>query len=93
MFGMMNGNDFRTFIGFGILAYGIGYFLVHEVLIHRRFTWFDKTDNLYFRAIRKAHKVHHKNQFKEEGECFGMLVVPMKYFKAELKFKQAKASK
>ena len=26
MFGMMNGNDFRTFIGFGILAYGIGYF-------------------------------------------------------------------
>ena len=93
MFGMMNGNDFRTFIGFGILAYGIGYFLVHEVLIHRRFHWFDKTDNLYFRAIRKAHKVHHKNQFKEEGECFGMLIVPMKYFKSELKFKQAKAAK
>jgi beta-carotene 3-hydroxylase len=93
MFGMMNGNDFRTFIGFGILAYGIGYFLVHEVLIHRRFHWFDKTDNLYFRAIRKAHKVHHKNQFKEEAECFGMLVVPFKYFKAEQRFKQAKASK
>ncbi len=93
MFGMMNGNDFRTFIGLGILAYGIGYFLVHEVLIHRRFSWFDKTDNLYFRAIRKAHKVHHKNQFKEEAECFGMLVVPFKYFKAEQRFKQAKASK
>jgi beta-carotene 3-hydroxylase len=48
---------------------------------------------MYFRAIRKAHKVHHKNQFKEEGECFGMLIVPMKYFKSELKFKQAKAAK
>ena len=93
MFGMMAGNDFRLYIGIGIAVYGFAYFLVHEVLIHRRFSWFDKTDNIYFRAIRKAHKVHHKNQFKEEGECFGMLVVPLKYFKAELKFKQAKASK
>ncbi|MCE2928166.1 MAG: hypothetical protein LW817_00870, partial [Candidatus Caenarcaniphilales bacterium] len=29
-------------VGFGILLYGIAYFLVHEVLIHRRFTWLDK---------------------------------------------------
>lgn len=26
-----------------------------------RFKWFDKTQNRYFKAIRKAHKVHHKN--------------------------------
>lgn len=81
MFGMMNGNDFRLYIGLGILMYGIAYFLVHDVLIHRRFKWFDNTDNWYFRAIRKAHKVHHKNQGKQEGKCFGMLWVPWKYFK------------
>lgn len=81
MLGMMYQVDFSVGFGFGIAAYGFVYFLVHDVLIHRRFKWFDKTQNKYFRAIRKAHKVHHKNQFKEDGECFGMLLVPLKYFK------------
>ncbi len=79
MFGMMNGNDFRLYIGLGILAYGIVYFLVHDVLIHRRFKWFDKIQNPYFRALRKAHKIHHKHLNKEDGEVFGMLVVPKKF--------------
>lgn len=73
------------FIGLGILFYGIAYFLIHDVLIHRRFKWFDKTDNWYFRALRKAHKIHHKNMGKHESECFGMLYVPMRYFKEYLK--------
>jgi beta-carotene 3-hydroxylase len=42
------------YIGFGILAYGIAYFLVHEVFIHQRFKWFRNSDNVYFRAIRRA---------------------------------------
>ncbi len=29
----------------------------------------------------RAHKIHHKHLGKEEGECFGMLFVPFKYFK------------
>lgn len=87
MFGMMGGNDFRVPIGFGILLYGIAYFLVHEVFIHQRLPWFKRTDNLYFRAIRKAHKVHHKHLGKEDGECFGMLVVPIKYFREAMRNK------
>jgi beta-carotene 3-hydroxylase len=51
----------------GILAYGIAYFLVHEVFIHQRFKWFRNSDNVYFRAIRRAHKVHHKHMGKEQG--------------------------
>jgi beta-carotene 3-hydroxylase len=73
------------YIGFGILAYGIAYFLVHEVFIHQRFKWFRNSDNVYFRAIRRAHKVHHKHMGKEQGECFGMLIVPWKYLRQELK--------
>jgi beta-carotene 3-hydroxylase len=88
MLGMMNAHVWSVAIGFGILLYGIAYFLVHDVLIHRRFKWFDNTDNWYFRALRKAHKVHHKNQGKEEGQCFGMLCVPLKYFKEAKKAKQ-----
>ena len=87
MFGMMGGNDCRVPIGFGILLYGIAYFLVHEVFIHQRLPWFKRTDNLYFRAIRKAHKVHHKHLGKEDGECFGMLVVPIKYFREAMRNK------
>lgn len=76
---------FGLSIGLGILLYGIAYFLVHDVFIHQRFNWLKKTDNIYFRAIRKAHKVHHKHLGKEKGECFGMLLVPMKYFKEAAK--------
>ncbi len=88
MLGMMNASVISVSIGLGILLYGIAYFLVHDVLIHRRFKWFDNTDNWYFRALRKAHKVHHKNQGKEEGQCFGMLWVPVRYFKEAKKAKQ-----
>jgi beta-carotene 3-hydroxylase len=69
------------YIGLGILCYGIAYFLVHDVLIHQRFKWFKRTNNWYLKALRKAHKVHHKNMGKEDSQCFGMLFVPIKYFK------------
>ena len=85
MFGMMAGNDWRVWVGLGIAIYGLAYFLVHDVFIHQRLPWFKRTDNVYFRAIRKAHKVHHKHLGKEKGECFGMLLVPMKYFKEAMR--------
>lgn len=77
------------FIGIGITIYGFTYFLVHDVFIHQRFKWLRNSDNFYFRAIRRAHKMHHKHLGKEDGECFGMLWVPMKYFKAELNRQKA----
>ena len=80
MLGLIYGYYNIVSIGFGIMLYGLVYFLVHDVLIHRRFKWFDNTTNKYFKAIRKAHKVHHKNLDKEDGSCFGMLLVPFKYF-------------
>lgn len=84
-FGIKPSLNFLFFMGLGILCYGIAYFLVHDVLIHQRFKGFRKLKNPYFRALRKAHKVHHKQLGKEAGECFGMLCVPFKYFKASRK--------
>jgi len=69
-------------IGVGITLYGVAYFLVHDIFIHQRFSILKKTDNRYLQAIRRAHKVHHKHLNKENGECFGMLWVPFKYFMA-----------
>lgn len=79
--GTYAGFDWRFYIGLGIMIYGVAYFLVHDVLIHQRFSWFRHTDNIYFRALRKAHKIHHKHLGPEDGECFGMLWVPVKYFR------------
>ena len=67
------------FVGVGISLYGIAYFLVHDIFIHQRFKIFSRTKNKYLKAIRKAHKVHHKHLGPEDGQCFGMLVVPPKY--------------
>lgn len=86
MLGVLNGNDIRLFIGAGIALYGFAYFFVHDIFIHQRFKFFRKSENIYMRAIRKAHKMHHKHLGKEEGECFGMLLVPFRYYK------EAKAS-
>jgi beta-carotene 3-hydroxylase len=87
LFGTLNNMDFRFWIGLGIAVYGFAYFLVHEVFIHQRFSFLKNSDNTYLRAIRKAHKVHHKHLDKEDGECFGMLLVPFKYFKEAMKAK------
>lgn len=70
-----------TPIGLGILAYGIAYFIVHDIFIHQRFKWLRNVDNAYARGLRRAHKIHHKHLGKEQGENFGMLIVPKKYFK------------
>jgi len=80
--------SFLLYIGIGITLYGFAYFLIHDIFIHQRFKIFKKTDNAYFRAIRRAHKIHHKHLGKEEGECFGMLLVPINYLKEEIKNKK-----
>ena len=80
-FGMQQDSNFLFWIGLGITIYGLAYFLVHDIFIHQRFKLFRNADNNYFKAIRRAHKVHHKHLDKQDGECFGMLWVPFKYFK------------
>ena len=68
-------------IGAGIFAYGLSYFLVHDIFIHQRFKLFRNANNWYAKGVRRAHKMHHKHLGKDKGECFGMLFVPFKYFK------------
>ncbi len=80
MLGMMNDAYVPVWIGYGIAAYGLSYFLIHDVYIHRRFKWLRDIDHPYFYAIRKAHKVHHKHLGKEHSESFGMLFVSPKFY-------------
>lgn len=73
--------NYIFYIGIGIMCYGMAYFFVHDIFIHQRFKVFTHTNNSYFLALRRAHKQHHKHVGKEDGECFGFLYVPLKYYK------------
>jgi beta-carotene 3-hydroxylase len=84
MLGVIYESNVSIWFGSGIAAFGVSYFVVHEIFIHQRIKFFRNSDNWYLRALRRAHKVHHKKLTKEDGECFGMLLVPLKYFKEEM---------
>jgi beta-carotene 3-hydroxylase len=79
--GSLKDFNYLFFIGLGIMLYGMAYFFVHDIFIHQRLKFFSRTENPYFLALRRAHKQHHKHIHKENGECFGFLYVPLKYFK------------
>ncbi|MDF2932019.1 MAG: beta-carotene hydroxylase [Chryseobacterium sp.] len=80
-YGTMNNFNAYFYISIGITLYGMAYFFVHDIFIHQRFKLLRDTQNPYLLAIRRAHKQHHKHTGKEQGECFGFLWVPVKYFK------------
>lgn len=80
MLGLQNQLYWMTAVGFGIAMYGLAYFIVHEVIIHQRFKWFNRSNNTYIRTIRWAHKMHHRHLNKQDGESFGMLFVAKKYW-------------
>lgn len=84
-FGAKESYNFLFYIGIGISIYGMAYFFVHDIFIHKRAKISRDTQNPYLLAIRRVHKQHHKHIGKEEGECFGFLWVPIKYFKMYFK--------
>ncbi len=63
-----------TWIGLGILGYGIIYTLVHDGLVHQRyFRWVPKSG--YAKRLVQAHKLHHATVSKEGGVSFGFVFV------------------
>ena len=80
LYGTLEGRYWLQAIGFGIMAYGFAYFLVHDIIIHQRFRFMSRSRNIYVRALRWAHKMHHKHIEKEDGESFGMLMVHRRYW-------------
>lgn len=73
--------DYRFWLGLGISIYGMLYFFLHDVLVHRRLKWFDRPKSYFLKGIFKAHQAHHKTNQKEDAVSFGLFVVPRKYFK------------
>jgi beta-carotene 3-hydroxylase len=74
-----------TWVGLGIMFYGIIYTVVHDGLVHQRyFKYVPKRG--YAKRLVQAHKLHHATIGKEGGVSFGFVFArdPAK-LKAELK--------
>lgn len=62
-----------TWIGLGILIYGVIYTLIHDGLVHQRyFRWVPRKG--YARRLVQAHKLHHATVGKEGGVSFGFVL-------------------
>jgi beta-carotene 3-hydroxylase len=62
-----------TWVGLGVLVYGVIYTLVHDGLVHQRyFRWVPKRG--YAKRLVQAHKLHHATIGKEGGVSFGFVI-------------------
>jgi beta-carotene 3-hydroxylase len=61
-----------TWLGLGVLVYGIIYTLIHDGLVHQRwFRWVPRRG--YARRLVQAHRLHHASLGREGGVSFGFL--------------------
>ncbi len=63
-------------IGLGMAGYGIAYFLVHDVLVHRRVGHRFTPARGYLRRVHQAHHMHHAVRERDGAVSFGFLAAP-----------------
>ncbi len=69
-------------IGLGITLYGFIYFIIHDGLIHQRYSSWNKTTNAYLKQVQRAHQRHHMHPNKTPSEEFGLfLIIGWKYWR------------
>ncbi len=77
--GIVTGFYFNLAVGIGIILYGIGYFLVHDVFFHKRIKISYRPKSKYIKRILNAHGVHHAKSTPTTGVNFGFLYASKKY--------------
>ena len=77
--------------GLGMTAYGLVYFLIHDVLVHRRIEHGYVPRNSYLRRVYQAHRLHHATPGKQGAVSFGFVYSPPpEKLAAKLKSKTAR---
>lgn len=78
------------FAGLGMAAYGLVYFLVHDVMVHRRVAHGFVPRNGYLRRIYQAHRLHHATHGRDGAVSFGFIwSVPPEKLAMKLKSRAA----
>jgi beta-carotene 3-hydroxylase len=67
-------------VGAGMALYGLGYFLFHDVMFHKRVRWLRlKPWTFYLKRIVSAHADHHQSFGKGQARSFGFLYAPRRF--------------
>jgi beta-carotene 3-hydroxylase len=72
-----------VYVGVGISLYGLTYFIIHDVIIHKRINipFLQKNQSSWLKAVINAHKAHHWPKSKDDFHNFGLLVFPRRFLK------------
>jgi len=64
-------------LGIGISAYGLIYFIIHDVMIHRRLNipFLFNPKSKYLKSVIKAHIAHHRGKNIRDFNNYGLLVL------------------
>jgi beta-carotene 3-hydroxylase len=68
--------SWATAVGSGIAAYGLIYFLFHDVIVHQRIPHRFVARSTYLKRIVQAHRLHHAVETREDALSFGFLYAP-----------------
>lgn len=90
MYGIHYGSPVK-YIGFGIGVYGVLYFILHDVIIHRRIKTRWDPQNPYLVRLIRAHRAHHRHIHQADSEAFGFLYAIRKYAVDKKKLKAVSA--
>ena len=63
-------------VGLGMTAYGVAYFIFHDVIVHRRIRTRYKPKTGYMKRIVRAHWIHHACHERDGAVSFGFLYTP-----------------
>ena len=81
VFGFDQGIAGMAYLGIGMAIYGMLYFILHDVVVHRRVKGVKyKPANRYFAALRRAHMQHHRHLDRTPGESYGLFIFPAKFY-------------
>jgi beta-carotene 3-hydroxylase len=76
---IFTGFYFNLAAGIGIIIYGIGYFLVHDVFFHKRIKIEYRPKSKYIKRVLNAHGIHHAMSTSKTGVNFGFLYASKKF--------------
>lgn len=80
LWGRLGGGWVPTGVGAGMALYGLGYFLFHDVMFHKRVRWLRlKPTTFYLKRIVRAHADHHQSFGKGDARSFGFLYAPPRF--------------
>ena len=82
--GFLDGFDYKFALGIGVMLYGLGYLLIHDIFFHKRIKIKFKLKSKYIKRVLNAHATHHQKSTAHTGICFGFLYASKKYQKQEV---------